>query len=840
MSEKRKFTEILKLFDNKEYKSCKKECNKALEKTPDNIEIIALLGIAQANLGEKEEGLANIKKAIKMKFSNPIPWHFQAMYYKDEKDYEQSMKSYTMALKNDKDNFNVYREQSYLQLYLRYTQSFIETTRKCLELKQNLIVNWVTYSFANYLDKNYSFSEKIIDKGLEMIISHENKKKEDVFELKNFKIRLLLQQNKYKECFEYLKQNEKDFLDKIQFNENIYTCNFQLKEYSECIFILNKLIKSNPDNIEYFLNLVNCMMISEGTEKTTNSFTDLIQETDIEYLDKYSSLLEKIKIESDNEVKKSPVLYRLYLASLHGLKFEAELKIFLKQQIETTNTSVIVAIKWIYDYHNEKIVILDKVLEELSIIESEKETVFDSDLIPHIAWFHYIIAIHKYLTNQLWSALNYINKAIDTTPSVVEFFLIKGVILKRAFQFKLSEKSFEKAKKLDVGDRFLNAKHAKSALRGLDLESSLKIMQEFVKNPLDDENLDHIQTTWYMVEVASNHLKNGEIAQADRLLKSCINAFQSIFEDQFDFFNYCLRRNVITHLVDSLKYMDKVFDHKHLYRGLELLDILYEYTFELISKGSDDIDKEYLNLNQSVFKDSKYKFNSIKEINSNLKLDMIKIIAKLQPYSKNEHFHYISVKYALLNNKQLLAFKSLKYLFIHHEKNVYFNLSKELLANFLFKNQNEREKFKSILETNFPEFANIDKVLKETQIISTNYIEELNKEESKGGNFIDLRFSNKIKKVLPIIINRLLQKEVVIKFFENILSRELEILSQIDYQTYINLSIISKLYLGNDHNSKFNSALFEKFSKFSDPSVTIYNLDFYDIFDEKKNRKLRK
>lgn len=84
-SDKNKFTETLKLFDSKEYKQCKKECLKILEKNPKNPEILALKGITLSHLGEKEEALANLKEAIKQDFKNPIPWHFMALHHKEDK-----------------------------------------------------------------------------------------------------------------------------------------------------------------------------------------------------------------------------------------------------------------------------------------------------------------------------------------------------------------------------------------------------------------------------------------------------------------------------------------------------------------------------------------------------------------------------------------------------------------------------------------------------------------------------------------------------------------------------------------------------------------------------------
>jgi len=37
-------------------------------------------------LEEKEDGMKDLKEAVKINFKNPIPYHFIAMYYKEERN----------------------------------------------------------------------------------------------------------------------------------------------------------------------------------------------------------------------------------------------------------------------------------------------------------------------------------------------------------------------------------------------------------------------------------------------------------------------------------------------------------------------------------------------------------------------------------------------------------------------------------------------------------------------------------------------------------------------------------------------------------------------------------
>jgi peptide alpha-N-acetyltransferase len=70
---------------------------------------------------------------------------------KSFRNYAQAMRCYVQALKNDPENYNVVRDLSYLQLYLRQYNSFLETAKKGIDLRSNALVNWTTYAFANYL-----------------------------------------------------------------------------------------------------------------------------------------------------------------------------------------------------------------------------------------------------------------------------------------------------------------------------------------------------------------------------------------------------------------------------------------------------------------------------------------------------------------------------------------------------------------------------------------------------------------------------------------------------------------------------------------------------------------
>lgn len=791
-------------------------------------------------MGEKEQGLKDLKEAIKLKITNPIPWHFMALYYKEEKNYEQAMKNYTMALKNDKENFNVYREQSYLQLYLRLYESFYKTAKKCIELKPNLVANWVTYSFACYLQKNYAFAEKIIDSAINLTTQNENNKPAEIFELKLFKTKLKIAQEQYADAIEYLKLNEKDILDKTCYNEFLSNLNFKIGKYTESLEHNALLLKVNSDNMEYLISRLRTLLLVDNkinTETNLISFVDLLElgQKQPEILTSCRQYLKEFLNQNsdDKVILKSNVVQRVNLACMDEKEFEIEIKKYFKSQIDSTNPAVIISIEWIYDYQPLKATVLDNVLNQLNEELSKNGTVFGSDLVPIVAWFNFTISLHKKQIKDYEAALNHINKAIDTTPSVIEFFTTKSIILKKVFQFKESEMAYSKAKKLDVGDRFLNAKHAKASIRAGNYKDGEKVMHEFVKGTIDDESLEHTQTTWYITEVAFSNLRNGEYAMADRLLNSLISIFNSIYDDQFDFFNYCLRRNMVNHLIESMEYMDRVFDHSHLYKGFEAMDNLYEFCSNILKNEEEckKLEKIQLAYNETDFKDTKYKFDSFKKIKENIENKVLDVIQRLQPYAKDEHFHYFAVKFSLINNKPLLAYKSLNFFKLKNSTSPYYLLAKDLVAKYVISKQ-ENTPFNNILVEILPEFSSPNEILNKNKKIFDDEFSKLKRNEQLK----EKEFKKNISLLLPFAFY-LNDKSSIERVLEGVLEKDLQVVSQVSYKNYSKLLTFARLYFGEDYMNSWNLKFREKFSSYNHPSKTIYNLDLYDIYNEDKKPK---
>lgn len=495
------------------------------------------------------------------------------------RNYAQALKCYIQAMKNDINNFNVIRDLSYLQLYLRQFNSFLDSARKCVNIRPNMIINWTTYAFAQYLAGNFESAYKLMDtcEKIGTTSLNDQNKNEMVF----FQNHMLIKQNKYEEALTFLKNNENNVLDKFTFIEKMVEVASKINRKEEVIEYVNKGLKINSENMNLILAYIK-FNHSKYENIVLNNFQDLINyaNTDNQISEEFLKIIQ----EDLKPRLKSRVINRLELCASSGEKFREIFNSYFLANVKSDLPSIFTNVKFIYTDQKQKISIIEEVLmshvKSVSANKRLDEGLTKGEILDnpaYIAWVNYYAAQHFDHLRNLESALSHINLAINSTPSVVEFYMIKSKIVKHSGDLTNSAAVYEKAKKLDLGDRFLNAKYAKIFVRKGDISKSVEIMKEFVRDPLTDENLDHFQCMWYETECGLAYLNHKNILRSHRLFKFILSHFSSLIEDQFDFYNYCLRRFMINDFVQTIEFMDKLLDNKYVYKSLENLEIILQF-----------------------------------------------------------------------------------------------------------------------------------------------------------------------------------------------------------------------------------------------------------------------
>ena len=800
------FQMALKEFDAKRYEKVEKLCDRMISKNPKDDQALALKGLNYYFLQKPELGEQILKQALKANFKSPVAWHFYAIFHKEKGNYSQAMKSYNKALNFAPTNFNIIRDLSYMQLYLRQLDSFVQTCKLGVENKPGMLINWVTLAFSYSLVKDYKSALAALN-SVEKL-GKETLKKNDIHELKLFNAMIQSKDKKYEEAMNYLIHFKSELIDKPMVYDMIVQNAIKAKKYNIGLDYCTKALNLNPDNINlilyYFIMKINQ---NDFQPKTYNDLLN-IQEN-YKYLKDMTEVLYELK----NNYPKSKIIKNLELSFSQNEEFEKKFENYFINQLEITIPSIFINIQFIYKLQPHKIKIIQKILDKYnSNIKSSSKINDNLDLPIHVAWIYFYEAQHYLFLSELEEAINYINVAIDITPSVIEFYMVAAKIFKHSYMIDNYILAYDKARMLDVGDRYLNAKTAKIYLRSGDIEKNSELMKEFVSDPLTEENIKFTETLWYLNECGGAFLIKKNIIRSHYCFKNVINVFLAIIKDQVDFYNFCLRRNMLKDLYHTIVFLNGIAKNKYVIQALIKIDIIYNYL--KANENNKELEEKFIKEYEKMIEEysiKEYLFKNITELVKTIEKDFYEVLIKLQKIYSNEEIHYLCVKYFLKNDKLLMAIKSIKIL-SENKNSFYYNDSLKLVKLYL-QEKKDALKGKEII---------IDKV--NEYIKDENQIEEY-KEPNKLMNL-------KIKLYQKNLFENPKENNDII--FEYVNCQDKKQLRKLRGEEINNLMIFSALYTDEEGIKELKNKLKEKMILINvDEKEIARNLNFYE--DKKFN-----
>ncbi|XP_027633031.1 N-alpha-acetyltransferase 16, NatA auxiliary subunit isoform X5 [Falco biarmicus] len=385
------FKRILKCYEQKQYKNGLKFCKMILSnpKFAEHGETLAMKGLTLNCLGKKEEAYEFVRKGLRNDVKSHVCWHVYGLLQRSDKKYDEAIKCYRNALKLDKDNLQILRDLSLLQIQMRDLEGYRETRYQLLQLRPTQRASWIGYAIAYHLLKDYDMALKLLE--------------------------------------EFRKTQQVSTIQELVtgYEASLKTCDL----FSTC----------------------------------------------------------------ENGEKEPP----------------------------TT-----------------------------------------------LLWVRYFLAQHFDKLGQCSLALDYINAAIASTPTLIELFYLKAKIYKHVGNLKEAAKWMDEAQSLDTADRFINSKCAKYMLRANMVKDAEEMCSKFTREGTSAmENLNEMQCMWFQTECAAAYQRLGKYGDA---LKKCHEVERHFFEitdDQFDFHTYCMRKMTLRAYVDLLRLEDVLRKHAFYFKA---------------------------------------------------------------------------------------------------------------------------------------------------------------------------------------------------------------------------------------------------------------------------------
>ncbi|KIJ63152.1 hypothetical protein HYDPIDRAFT_93055 [Hydnomerulius pinastri MD-312] len=543
------FSELLQAYESKTLLKGRKTADQILKKYPDHGETMCMKGLIMVHLGEREEGKALAHQGMLKNPTSNIVWHVWALIQKGERNFPEALKAYSVALKTDKDNFNIIRETSILQSHTRQYEALVESRLRMLQLRPYARAHWVGLGLAYKLQGNLAEANRVFTH-LEAFLRSIPVRDPEYGELILFHIRILEEMGELQQALTLLDTNAKErrLVDRpaiVEFRDSAQKAEWTTSAEQSW----RELIDQNNDCYDYYKGLL------ANSDIDLNNLTEASREKALQILGEFSA-------------KKANAPQRLALTVAEGNArhtsetFKERVKPYLEHALRKGIPSLFSDIKGLYAKSEFKRQAIEEIVE--NIRSSEEATSPQPSSEPtYYLWTLYFLAQHYSYLQQYEKALGILDTALKHTPTLPELHMTKARVFKRAGDPYRAVQSMDEARKLDGQDRFVNTKSGKYRLRAGMLNEAEEVFGMFTRKGAATPGADlvEMQALHYLTEVANASERTGKLNIALKRCYQIRKVFESFRDDQYDFHQYSIRKSILNPYTAMLQWEDNLRSH---------------------------------------------------------------------------------------------------------------------------------------------------------------------------------------------------------------------------------------------------------------------------------------
>lgn len=546
------FKRILKCYEHKQYKNGLKFAKQILSnpKFSEHGETLAMKGLTLNCLGRKEEAYEFVRRGLRNDLKSHVCWHVYGLLQRSDKKYDEAIKCYRNALKWDKENIQILRDLSLLQIQMRDLEGYRETRYQLLKLRPGQRASWIGYAISYHLLKDHNMAFTILEEFRKTQNISPSKLDVEHSELLLYQNMVLREAGRPEKALDHLQEYEAQMHDKLVVREIKGSLHLELNRFKDAEKVYRDLLRRNPENSLYYQELEKSLQL-EDPEDRYNLY--------MQYAASYP---------------KAQAPKRIPLTFTSDETFARLVDNYMRPAIHKGVPPLFNNIRNLYSDKEKAKVVENVALGYLASLNTfQTLTGKGGELEPPTAilWVYHFLAQHFDYLRDSKRAMEYINKALEHTPTLIEAYMVKARIYKHGGDMERAAQCMDEARCLDTADRYVNCKCAKYQLRANQVQKAEETCGLFTREGVGAaDNLNEMQCMWFQTESGYAFQRLGKLGDALKKAHEIERHFDEITEDQFDFHTYCMRKMTLRAYVRLLRLEDVLRSHRFYFKAAKM------------------------------------------------------------------------------------------------------------------------------------------------------------------------------------------------------------------------------------------------------------------------------
>ncbi|EEC01908.1 N-terminal acetyltransferase A complex subunit NAT1, putative [Ixodes scapularis] len=410
---------------------------------------------------KKDEAYEYVRKGLRNDLKSHVCWHVYGLLQRSDRKYDEAIKCYRNALKWDKDNIQILRDLSLLQIQMRDLEGYRDTRYQLFMLRPTQRASWIGFSMSYHLLKDYDMALKI----LEEFRKTQTKRGYDYehSELLLYQNMVMREAGELEEALCHLTRHEEQICDKLSILETRANLLMQVGQFGGAESIYRDLLHRNPENHDYYYGLLKALRL-QGMEDQLKLFEECQQ-----------------------TFPRAQMPRRLPLNFATGEDFRSLADKYMRRALHKGVPPLFVDLRPLYN-STEKVKIIEQLLtgyvsslKKYEVFSEREKDCEEKEPATALLWTYYYAAQHFDYLGCTAKALDLINAAIEHTPTLIELFVAKARIFKHAGDIQEALRHLDEAQALDTADRYINSKCAKYMLRANLIKEAEDMCSKFTR-----------------------------------------------------------------------------------------------------------------------------------------------------------------------------------------------------------------------------------------------------------------------------------------------------------------------------------------------------------------------